>query len=405
MSFRFTRIFSFCLLASSAAVQAQSYVTPSDVHLVNKFLDQPALLAEPLKCEVKPLQPRLDFAFRFDVAFIVDCPVKEFAGEASSLLVYVRVTPEKGTPAVLGEGYNLPAASDATRARTQITKLKDEFEVSGAVAVGEGRYVAEVLVADKRTARMCLKRWNVTAERKHAQKAVPLALEPGTVAPMTILPWKGASENVAGTRVSVLLDAAPIFPFAQKLRAWDRSFLLTTLSSVLEQINCQSVKVIAFNLDQQKEIFRDDHFAPAGFQQLAHAMKNLELGTVSYEVLQRNQGFSELLAQLAKEQRTLEPSPDLVIFVGPQTHFAAKITKESLPAATKEGPPFFYLEFMPPWLLGREFPDSIEYITKALDGTSFKIHSPNELAGAMQKIALEVKHEAKNAAAGAESDR
>ena len=395
MSSRFTCIFFICLLASSAGVQAQSYVTASDVHLVNKFLDQPTLLADPLKCEIKPLEPRLDFAFRFDVAFLVGCPIKEFGGEASTLLIYIRVTPEKGSRTILGEGYSLPKASDATRSRTPISKLKQEFDVSGAVAVGKGRYVVEVLVADKRSARMCLKRWNVTAQRKHGEKSVPVALQPDTVAPMTVLPWKGTSEgNAAGTHIAVLLDAAPIYPYAQKLRAWDRSFLLTTLSSVLEQINCQSVKVIAFNLDQQKEVFRDDHFTPAGFQQLAQAMRNLELGTVSYQVLQRKQGFSELLAQLASEQRKQDPPPDVVIFAGPQTHFAAKITKDSLPAVTKEGPPFFYLEFMPPWLLGSEFPDSIEYITKALDGTSFKIHSPNELAGAMQKIALEVKPEA-----------
>jgi hypothetical protein len=394
-------LFVLLLITPAFLAHAQSLVGASDARLVSKYLDQETLNAEPLKCEVKPFDPFLDFAFRFDVGYIVLCPLKEFDGKESTVLAFVRVTPAGGTPVVLGEVYRLRALSDAMRARTNIEKLKQRVDFSGAFAAGEGRYVVEVLVVDKGTNRMCRKRWSVGVARKRREREVPLSVSERSVVPTTYLPWTGQFDaGGRALRVTVLLDAAPIYPFAAKLRAWDRSFLLSTLSSVIAQIDCQSVRLVAFNLEQQKEIYREDHFDESGFDKLAHAMRSLELSTISYQTLQNREGSLDVLARLANLERTDTDPSDLVIFVGPQSRFYQKVPQGFLQPATGGNPQFFYLEYVPPRLRGAEFPDSVEYVTRALAGTSYKVHSPAELAHALEKIVAQIAKEEKKPVAG-----
>jgi len=314
-------------------------------------------------------------------------------------LSFVRITPEGGTPVVLGESYNVAAIPEVMRGTTRIDKLKDEIDFSGGFAAGEGQYGVEVLVGDKQTNRSCRKRWHVTLERKHGEKAVPMALEQRSAVPLTFLPWNGEFESGgSGLRVTVLLDAAPINPYSQKLRVWDRGFLLSTLSTLMSQIRCESARLVAFNLDQQNEIFRTQHFDQPAFRDLAHALRTLELGKVSYHVLQRKTGHAELLSHLTAAEMADQAPSDIVVFLGPHTRFFEKVPAWLLPGRKTHPPQFFYLEYIPGWLRGSEFPDTVEYMTKALDGASFKIHSPVELEQAIQKILAQVKREPKQAA-------
>jgi len=394
--------FVLLLALPALLLQAQAPVSASDTHLVGKYLDQAVLRAEPLRCDIKPFDPFLDFAFRFDVGYIVLCPLKEFGGNESTVLAFVRVTPEGGSSIVLGDVYKLNAISDKMRARTDIGKLKQKMELSGGFAVGEGRYLVEVLVVDKGTLRMCRRRWTVSIARKRKERQIPLRVSEHTVVPITFLPWKGQFDTSGrGLRLTVLLNAAPIYPFSTRLHAWDRSFLLSTLSSVIAQVDCQSVRLVAFNLEQQKEIYREDHFDESGFDKLAQAMRSLELAAISYQTLQNREGPLDVLARLANLERTETHPSDLAIFLGPQSRFYQKIHPVFLQPATEGNPQFFYLEYVPPWVRGAEFPDSVEYVTKALAGTSYKIHSPAELAHALEKIVAQIaKEEKKPVASG-----
>src|SRR3954470_9208509 len=82
------------------------------------------------KRNAKSRNGSLDFAFRFDVGYVVRCPLKEFGGRESTLLSFVRITPEGGTPVVLGESYNVAAIPEVMRGTTRIDKLKDEIDFS-----------------------------------------------------------------------------------------------------------------------------------------------------------------------------------------------------------------------------------------------------------------------------------
>jgi hypothetical protein len=55
-------------------------------------------------------------------------------------------------------------------------------------------------------------------------------------------------------------------------------------------------------------------------------------------------------------------------------------------AQGKRRPQLFYVEYFPLWSRGREFPDLIERLTDNYDGTTFKIHTPAELATAIQRM-------------------
>jgi len=393
-------IFSAALcLTLRPSAGAQSLVTAPDVQLVNRFLDEAAENSDRLKCHIQPMEPFLDFAFRFEVGYIVRCPLREFAGRESTVVSFVRITPDAGSSVVLGEAYNIAGVPEVIRGTTRVDQLKDELDFSGGFAAGEGHYVVDVLVGDKQTNRMCKKRWQVSLARKHGEKAVLVAIEPHSAVPLTFLPWNGQFENDGrALRMTVLLDAAPVYPYAQKLRAWDRSLLLSTLSTVMSQVRCESARLVAFNLDQQKEIFRKDPFDEPAFHELARAMRTLELGKVSLQVLERKQGYADLLAHLTSAELAENEPSDIVIFLGPHTRFWEKVPQGLLFGRKKHPPQFFYLEYMPPWIRGSEFPDTVEYVTKALDGTSFKIHSPVELQQAIHKILAQVKRDERQSA-------
>jgi len=151
------------------------------------------------------------------------------------------------------------------------------------------------------------------------------------------------------------------------------------------------VRLVAFNLEQQREIFRQDRFDPSGFDDLQQAFHDLELGKVSAQVLKQPQGKAELLVGLTNQELIAEEPADAVIFLGPSSRALQKIPREMLKPRETPAPQFFYFEYIPQWLRGREFPDTIAYITRARDGTVAKIHSPSELAQAIQKMLKQVK--------------
>lgn len=375
-----------CVFAAfTALVNAQSLITGDTAANVNRALAE-GVKGDALKCSVKPIQPFLDFAFRFNAGFVASCPVKEFGGQESSMIAYLRITPEGRPPVVLARGYRLPAIPPSLAKKIQVKHLKTEFETSGGFVLGEGRFTVDLLLVDNRS-RFYQKRWEMEAKRTRREKSVPLAVAPNTAAAFPANSWSGkpGGSRAPGSRLTVLLDAAPINPYAIKLRAWDRSFLLGALSSLLRETPAEDVRLIAFNLDQQREIFHQDHFNAEGFAKLSRTLENLELGTVSYKALQKS-GWAELLARLVNQEISRPDPSESVVFLGPSTRTIDKVPPTMLLPRKSDSPQFFYLEYFPVWRGGSEFPDAIHHATNACKGTVLKIHSPGEFADAMRKV-------------------
>jgi hypothetical protein len=90
-----------------------------------------------------------------------------------------------------------------------------------------------------------------------------------------------------------------------------------SLAALLEQLPARSVRLVMFNLEQQKELYRNDGFANRDLEQVTRVLDGLQLAMVDYRVLQQPQGQAELLrALIHREVHEASPS-DAMIFLGP----------------------------------------------------------------------------------------
>jgi hypothetical protein len=345
---------------------------------------------QPLACHVQSLPPVLNFAFRFEVRYIVDCPLAQFEGRSSQVVSYVRVKPRGGASVILGERFQLPAIPPKRGADFHWNRFHEQAEWSGVFTVGEGEYPVDLLVMDDRN-RFFRKSWKARAEPHGKERMVKAAMTPNTAASASVMFWSDNPEvHEKGPRIDVLLDAAPLFPKALSLRAWDRAFLLNSLSSLLRTLHPDSVRVTAFNLDQQREIFKEDNFTRHSFRKLFRSLQDLELGTVSYRNLGRS-GWSELLTNLVSAEMKRKDAPEAIIFLGPSARILDKLPREMLSSCESTGRPIFYFKFSA--IPGNEFPDAIHHLTNTCHGTVFTLHNAGDFAEAIAKVQRKIRPE------------
>jgi hypothetical protein len=362
---------------------------PADAQLVARAMDDKSA-GEALTCHLQTLSPVLNFAFRFEVRYIVDCPLAQFEGRATQIVSYVRVKPRGSAPVILGERFQLPAIPPKRSGDFHWNRFHEQAEWSGVFTVGEGEYPVDLLVMDDRS-RFFRKSWNAKAEPHGKERMVNVAMSPNTVASASVQFWSDNPEaREKGPRIDVLLDAAPLFPRALSLRAWDRAFLLNSLSSLLRTLHPESVGVTAFNLDQQREIFKDENFTRHSFRKLFRSLQDLELGTVSYRSLNRT-GWSELLTHLVRTEMKSENPPEAIIFLGPSARILDKLPREMLSSCESNGRPIFYFKFSA--TPGNEFPDAIHHLTNTCHGTVFTLHNAGDFAEAIAKVQRKIRPE------------
>lgn len=339
-----------------------------------------------LQCSMTLRSPSLDLAFRFNVGYMATCHLPDFQN-TSEIRAFTRVTPHGAEPVLLWEIYTLPKVPAEMQGSSDLRRKKQlDFWFSGSFSVGEGDYRLEVLLADNME-RRSFRRWDVHVARKHKEEMISPTIAPGTVTPTIAVHWDGKLSK-SGLRLTILLDAATLNPSETRLYVWDRALLLESLASLLRQTPCKSVRLVAFSLDQQKEIFRKEKFDAAGFSQLVDSLKQLELGTVSYKALQKGTSAA-LLLDLARKETALKEPSDAVIFIGPSSHFDEQIPKAALGTLEKGAMHFYYYEYFVG--LQGDFPDAIDHLTHDLHGTVFKIHTAAELGIAIQKMLAEAK--------------
>ncbi|MGA8441489.1 MAG: hypothetical protein WB762_34790 [Candidatus Sulfotelmatobacter sp.] len=374
----------FALFATPTLAQIPLSIQEADVITPFFTSSSPDLLP----CSVHEWTPKLDFSFRFDSGYAVRCRVGIFGGKKNSIGIFARVTPAGKTAVLLAERFDLPGL-DKFITGQDASKARNEFKVTGAFAVGEGDYGVEILVIDEQS-RTFRKRWPIHIAMHRFQRDVSLAIAPLSVEPL----FKPASDIVAAAqggwiRLTVLLDTAPINPRTIQLHAWDRAFLIESLYSLLRQTPYKSVRVVAFNLEQQREIFRRDHFDGEGFLGLIDQLRGAETGTVSTQALE-NRDTPKFLINLVSKEMVSGNLSDAVVFLGPTTRPAGPIHAGQI-VKNAGGPHWFYFEYSP--TPGKLFPDGIEQLTKTLDGKVYLIHSPAEFERSIDKMLSQLKRE------------
>src|ERR1051325_641888 len=289
-----TRLLLLLALTSSLIAYAQMPIAPEKVADASRLFEENSG-KQTLHCSVEHFNPFLDFTFRYEAGLLVSVRPETFT-PGSPFGVLLRVTPQDGMPSFFMEQFNVPPIPAIMAKKLSARELKKlQLQMSVGFAVGDGRYAVDILLMDTKD-RTCHAHWNLkTPKHDH-----PLALPPNKVTTIVADAWDGKLQN-NGVRLTVLLHTAPMNPYSPRLRAWDRGFLLQSLTTLLKQFPSQSVRVIAFNLDQQQELFHEDNFNGDGFERLTNKLQKLEFGTVSYRVLQRD-SWRQWLVHFSNEQ-------------------------------------------------------------------------------------------------------
>lgn len=371
----FLRLLVVC--GAVGVASAQVPLTPKAQRVAEKLFDG-SLETGKLNCDASPGKPFFDFSFRFEAGFVLRCQYRQFLGESNELIAVMRVHSGNRAP-LFGDVLTIPAMTAAQRQKINVAKFKGELEISGAVGVGEGDYEVELLVADGRY-RVYRKHWKIHAERRGLETNATISLQPGQVAPLLLANFTRQSIGANPLNITVLLNAAPINPRSTKLRIWDRAFLLGSVASLMRQVPSVKVRLVAFNTDQQRELFLSDSLDKSEFLKLSDALRSLELAKISYQTLQKPQGSDELLDQMVRAEAG---HPDAVVFLGPQMRPYSSNWHHGFGCDSDE-PPMFYLKYLA--FLGPQYPDSIDSLTRACRGRVLAFHTPGELGTALEKI-------------------
>lgn len=331
-----------------------------------------------LNCSVAAMNPALNYGFRFQAGYTVRVPMTQYRGKGHRWTILTRVTPEGGKPAYFMSRYNLP----------EIPKTNTALEVGGGYLVGEGKYKVAWKLQDD-TGRVCRKEWRFEAKRKRSENKVKVAIDPNSVAPLSnwVAGVRRAADDAPPIRLTVLMHAAPTSPRRNRMTARDRFLLLGTLSSLLERLPTRSVRLVVFNLDQQKELYRQENFAMDGFNDVSQSLDSLELGLVDYTVLQNKRGHVDLLTELVNQEVNAPQPSDVVLFLGPMSRFYDKIPDEALGRPAGPAPRFFYFQYRSPMMrMQSTFPDVIHSTVSRLKGKTVIIHSPGDFAKGIYQV-------------------
>lgn len=365
---------SALLLAACAGTFGQRLVDATRLSPELRFFDPTA--ASTMNCDVRPMEPRLDFGFRFRTGYFVRVPMKQYSGVGHGWGILTRITPEaEGAKRVyLLSTFRLP----------EIPKTDQDLELSGSYLVGSGKYKVDWLLIDDK-GRACRKQWTAEARLAPADRDVKLRIPDGAVWDYTLR--DGPRQATPGKyRITLLVHAAPLMFRATKMRSFDRAMLLGALTTLLESISTQTVKLTVFSLEKQQELLKNDNFHLDDMEEVADIVDGLELNLVDYQVLRRKKGHVDLLADLLNaEMRAAQPA-DAVVLLGPLSKFGDKVPPGALEAGSQGGPPFFYLQYRSRFRRGEEFPDSIQSAMKRVKGKVSVIYTPRDFAKALKQV-------------------
>ena len=361
-----------------------------------------------LRCEVIPLRPALDFAFRYEAGYAFHVPRSQYAGPGSWWTVLTAITPEHGEPTYL-------------IARTPFANapvVESAFSIRGGYILGTGRYSIESTIRDDRH-RVCRQQWSVVVAPSHSDRDVPLALRPHAIRELSsaTVPDVSQPDDAAPARVAIMLNAAAFSTRRVVISQRDRQRFAQALTALLEHLPATSVSVVVFSLEQQKEVFRADSFQARDISRVSDAIAATPQASVDVGVLKKPFGPAEFVAGLIRRELDAPEPADIVIFFGPTSRYWDAGPKGMLPISTESHARFFYVRYeafqlprteeptpsasatrhpslstvdvpLPPPPSGdtRGQADIISKAVAQLNGKTIIIHSPAELAAAIRRI-------------------
>jgi hypothetical protein len=282
-----------------------------------------------LPCTVTPSKPILGFDLKFHAGYQVTVPLKELAGAENALNIVFRVSPDdhRDEPVYFTQHLRVPPIEEDARG---------DAYLQGAFDVGEGSYHVDWLMRD-RTERVCSSNWDSEANLASKDRPMSLAIPPEAIQRADGEEFKEEPpiERTATDpplNVKVLVNFAPQNSLSAALQPLDTTALVSILRTIARDPRIGKFSVVAFNMQEQKVIYRQDGASRIDFPALGSALTNLNLGTVDLKRLGDKHGDTDFLTGLVRKEMTPDPQdhPDALVFAGPKILLDANPSEEAL---------------------------------------------------------------------------
>jgi len=382
-------VYGGVLLACVAPLAAQELMpgeTPGG--LVRLFSVDGAVLEsqearKDLPCTVTPNKPALGFDLKFHAGYEVGVPLQELAGDGNQLTMVFRVIPEghADDPVYFAQHVSVPPLDEVDRGPAFLQVAFD---------IGEGKYHIDWLMRD-RAERVCSFHWDAEAALPPRDRQIALGIAAGAVRQFETETFKPEppverKHGDSPLKVKVIVNFAPQDSAAASLQPIETSALVSILRGIAREPRIARFSLVAFNLEEQKVIYRQPEAAEIDFPALGRALHALNLGTTDLKRLAQKHPGSEFLAGLiSTEVSQAKDSPDAAIFAGPRLGVEDTIPADALKQLSDPKFPVFYMSYnlnpaTVPWR------DAIGSAVKYLKGMEFTISRPRDLFFAWNEI-------------------
>jgi hypothetical protein len=328
-----------------------------------------------LPCTVVPEKPFLGFDLKFHSGYDVSIPLNELAGSEDLLTIVFRVSPEsrREQPVYFTQKIRVPSIEE---------DAKGDALLQGGFDVGSGKYFVDLLVRD-RAERICSLSWDIEAKLPAKDAQMELTMAEGTVLPVEgaqfrdePAPQRASDQDLLNLKI--LVNFAPQKALASSLRPVDTAALVSLLRTLSRDPRVGRFSLVAFNLQEQRVLFRQASSDKIDFPGLGESLQSLNLGTVDLKRLSNKNGGAEFLTSLMEKEFANTERADAVVFAGPKAMLEANIPSEQLKHLSEFDVPVFYMNYIlnpyaNPWR------DSIGQAVKFLKGVEFTITRPRDL--------------------------
>jgi len=372
-----------CILAASGAPAPAQELMPASYPggTVRLFTSDAAILEaqetrKDLPCNVTPIKPSLGFDLKFHSGYDVTVPLKELAGSENLLTMVFKVTPagHPDEPVYLSQHINVPAIEENAGGPAYL---------QGTFDVGEGKYHIDWLMRD-RAERVCSSNWDVEASLPSKDRQMALDIAPNLILPFDTQPFKQEppverTQNDGPLNVKVVVNFAPQDAASATMQPLDLNALISILRNIARDPHIAKFSVVAFNMQEQRVIYRQDAASQIDFPALGKALSSVNLGTIDLKHLTQKHGDAEFLAGLmTQELRDAKDRPDAIIFAGPKVTVQDSLPVETLKLLSDVKEPVFYMNYnlnpqVNPWR------DAIGNTVHYLKGMEYTISRPRDV--------------------------
>jgi hypothetical protein len=116
-----------------------------------------------------------------------------------------------------------------------------------------------------------------------------------------------------------MVNFAPQNSLSATLQPLDTNALVSILRNIAREPRIGKFSIVAFNMQEQRVVYRQDAVSQIDFPALGEALHSLDLGTINLKKLEQKHADTDFLADLMKrEMKPDQDQPDAVIIAGPK---------------------------------------------------------------------------------------